>query len=144
MIHTTKNSAFKNHHRDILHNKNLNKNHLYGIILVNLTRITALKTRKHLPVTGYKNLQNLKFHLTHSLTHSFTHSLNRSLTRSLIHSLTTVARLEPKRSSARSPFYATTTNSPEGCAFWGSDECTPCAAFLSFYLSIRLVVFFKH
>ena len=38
------------------------------------------------------------------------------------HSLTTVASLEPKRSREWPPFYGTTTNSPVGCAFWGSDK----------------------
>jgi len=40
----------------------------------------------------------------------------------LTDSLTTVASLEPKRSSAWPRFYATTTNSPVGCAFLGSDK----------------------
>ena len=80
-----------------------------------------LKTRKCLLAAGYSLFfyrQNSKFRLTALL----------------IYSLTTVASLEPKRSSERSPFYATTTNSPVGCAFWGSDECTPCAPCLFFYL----------
>ena len=115
---TAQNSVFKNHPRDILRHEN----HLYGIVLVHIIHKTALNATKHLQVGGYrifKNRQNLIFGLTASLT--------------------TVARLETKRSSARPPFYATITDSPMGCAFWGSDECRP-SAFLSY--SIRLLVFF--
>ena len=108
-----KNITFKNQLRNFLRNEN----HLYGKILVHLTSNVALKTRKCLLAAGYRiflNRQNSKFRLTHSLT--------------------TVTSLEPKRSSTQSPFYATTTNSLLGCAFWGSDECTPCAPCLFFYL----------
>ena len=123
MTCATKNTALKNQ----LRNFSRDENHLYGIILVHLTSNVALKTRKHLLAAGYKinknieflkNRQNSKFRLTHSLTYS----------------LITATSLEPKRSSARSPFYATTTNSSVGCAFWGSDECAPCAPGLFFYL----------
>ena len=75
-------------------------------------------------MTGYKILK--KISQLEILSHLLTHSLTRSLT--------TVASLEPKRSSAWSPFYATTTNSSVGCTFWGSDKCAPCAPCLSFYL----------
>jgi len=60
-------AASKNHRRGILRNKN----HLYAIILVYLILNTALKSRNHLLVTGYrflKNCQHLKFCLTHCLT----------------------------------------------------------------------------
>ena len=114
-------STFKNHPTDILHSEN----HLYRIyVLVHIIHKTALNTTKHLQVAGYKifkNRQKFQF-LSHCLTHCFTHCL------------TTVTSLEHKRSSAQSPFYATTTNSPVGCAFWGSNECMPCAPCLSFYL----------
>ena len=114
--HASQNSAFKNHPKDISHSEN----HLYRIVLVHLIHKTALNTTKHLQVAGYKIFKNCQKSpiLSHCLTHC----------------LTTVASLEPKQSCARSPFYATTTNSPVGCAFWDSDECMPCAPCLSFYL----------
>ena len=113
---TAKNTAFKNQLRNFL----CDENHLYGIILVHLTSNVALKIRKCLLAARYrifKRPPNLEI-LPHSLTHC----------------LTTVASLEPKRSSTRSPFYPTTTNLPVGCAFWGSDKCTPCTPCLFFYL----------
>ena len=87
-------------------------------MLVHLASNVVLKARKCLLAAGYRNLKKLsKLEISsHCLTHS----------------LTTVASLEPKRSSARSPFYTTTTNSPMGCAFWGSGKCTPCAPCLLF------------
>ena len=109
-----KNTALKNQLRNFLRDEN----HLYVIILVHLTSNVALKTRKHSLAAGYRIFLNRQ-------TRNFV---------SLTHSLTTVASLEPKRSSAWSPFYATTTNSPVGCAFWGSDECAPCTPCLFFYL----------
>ena len=114
--HAAQNSAFKNHPTDILHSEN----HLYGIVLVHIIHKTVVNTTKHLQVAGYKifkHRQKLQI-LSHCLTHC----------------LTTVASPEPKRSSARSPLYATTANSPVGCAFWGSDKCMPCAPCLFFYL----------
>ena len=61
-------------------------------------------------------------------------NLNFSLTDCLAASLTTVARVEAKRSSVWSPFYATITNSPVGYAFWGSGKCRSSAPCLFFYL----------
>ena len=109
------NSAFKNHPTEIV----CGENHLNGIVLVHIIHTTAINTTKHLQVARY--IYIFKSPKTPTLV-------------SLPHSLTTVVSLEPKRSSARSPFYATTTNSPVGCAFWGSDEFTPCAPCLFFYL----------
>ena len=109
----TQNSAFKNHPRDILHDQN----HLYGIVLVRIIHKTALNATKHLQVAGYNFFnkhQNSNFSLTASLT--------------------TVARLQAKRSSAQPLFYATITNSPVGCAFWGFDECRSSAPCLFFHL----------
>jgi len=54
----TKNSALS---RDILHNKN----HLYEIILVQLSQNIVLK---HFQAAEYKKFQNLKFSLQHLLT----------------------------------------------------------------------------
>ena len=45
--------------------------------------------------------------------------------------------LEAKQSSARAPFYATTTNPLVGCAFCGSDKCLPSALCHSFYLQLN-------
>ena len=111
-LRAAKFSAFKNHPRNILRDEN----HLYRILLGYIVRKTALNTTKCLQVAGYKFLKIVKTQILDSLSHS----------------LTTVASLEPKRSSAQSPFYATITNSPVGCAFWGSDECVPSAPCLVF------------
>ena len=104
VLHAAQNSTFKNHPTDIV----CGENHLYGIVLVHIIHKTALNTTKHLQVAGYKilkNCQNSNFCLTASLT--------------------TVASLEPKRSSAQSPFYTTITNSPVGCAFWVPTSVCP-------------------
>ena len=42
---------------------------------------------------------------------------------SLAASLTTVTRLEAKRSGTQPPFCITITNLPVECSFWGSNEC---------------------
>ena len=115
MTRAAKNTAFKNQLRNFL----CDENHLYRIILVHLTSNVVLKTRKHLLAAGYRIF--LKIVKTQNFV-------------SLTYSPTTVASLEPKRSNAWSPFYATTANSQVGCAFWGSDECAPCAPCLFFYL----------
>ena len=116
MTYTAKNTTFKN----LLRNFLCDENHLYGIILVHLTSNVVLKTRKHLLAAGYRIF--------------FKSSKLEISSHSLTHSLTTVANLEPKRSSTQSPFYAATTNSLVGCAFWGSDDCAPCVPCLFFYL----------
>ena len=110
------NSAFKNHPTDILRDKN----HLYGIVLVHIVHKTALNTVQQ-NAYRWPDINFLKIAKTQILA-------------SLPHSLTTVASLEPKRSSTRPPFYATITNSPVGCAFWGSDECVLSVPCLFFYL----------
>ena len=129
MTHAAKNTALKNQLRNFLHDEN----HPYGIILVHLTSNVVLKTRKHLLAAGYRIFfKSSKLEISsHSLTD---HRTTDRPTNPPTHSLTTVTSLEPKRSSARSPFYATTTNSLVGCAFWGSDECASCAPCLFFYL----------
>ena len=97
-------------------------------IIIHIIHKTALNTTKHSRVAGYKI-----FKKSPNLVQP-PHSLP-----------TTVTSLEPKRSSARSPFYATTTSSPVGCAFWGSDECTYVLCALSFLLSsIRLLAGLLH
>ena len=119
VLHAAQNFSFKNHPTGILRSEN----HFYRIVLVHIIHKTALNTTKHLQVAGYNFfLRSPKTQILVSLPHCFTHCL------------TTVASLGPRRSSAQSPFYATTTNSLVGCSFWGSDECTPCASCLSFYL----------
>jgi len=68
----------------------------------------AFTTKKYYQAVGYwifKNHKNSKFCLSHSLT--------------------TVARLETKRSSTQSPFYNTRINLLMRCAFWGSDKSAP-------------------
>ena len=50
------------------------------------------------------------------------------------HYLTTIASLEPKRSSKQPPFYTTTANSPVRCAFWVYEKCGASAPHCSFYL----------
>ena len=77
-------------------------------ILVHLISNTALKTRKDLQVAEYRILKSHR-------------NFNFCLIASQPASLTTVTRPEAKRSSAQPPFYATITNSPVGCAFWGSN-----------------------
>ena len=121
LLHATQNSAFKNHPKDILRDKN----NLYGIVLVHIIHTTALNITKHLQVARYrifKNYQNSNFSLTDCLTAS----------------LTTVARLEAKRNSAWSPFYATITNSPVEC---GSDECRPSVPCPFFYVQSSYLSF---
>ena len=56
------------------------------------------------------------------------------LTAWLTDCLTTVARLEAKRRSGWPPYFATITNLPVGCAFWGSDERPLSAPYYSFNL----------
>ena len=122
------NSAFKNHPRDILRDQN----HLYGTVLVHIIHKTASNATKHLQVAGYKNFknrQNSNFSLTASLT-DHTASLTDHTASLTDHS----PSLEAKRSNAQPPFYATITNSPVGCAFWGSNECRPSAPCLFFHL----------
>ena len=118
------NSAFKNHPTDIV----CSENHLCGIVLVHIIHKTAIHTTKHLQVARYKILKiakNSNFSITASLTD---HSRK--------------SRAQTKQCTG-SPLYATTTNSPVGCAFWGSDECSYALCALSFLLSsIRLLVFF--
>ena len=66
-LHAAKFSAFKNHPRDILRDKN----HLYRIVLVYIVHKTALNITKRVQVAGYKffkNRQNSNFRLTASLT----------------------------------------------------------------------------
>ena len=77
------------------------------------------------PVTNF-------FSLTNSPAHPHTHPPTHTPIHPLTHSLTTVASLEPKRSSALSPFYATTTNSPVGCAFWVPTSVRPVRLVFSF------------
>jgi len=60
----------------------------------------------------------------------------------LIASLTTSTSLEPKRSSARPRFYATTTNLLVGCAFLSSDKCRLCALLSFPWCLIRFSHFF--
>jgi len=57
-------------------------------------------------------------------------------------SLTTVASLEAKRKGAQPQFYTTTTNSPVGCAFWGSNKWGASAPGWFLFSSIRLFFFF--
>ena len=104
----------ENHPKDILHSKN----HLYRIVLVHLTSDDVFKTRKHLQMVDIqflKNHKDSKFRLT-----------------CLTNCLTTFASLDTKRSIVQPQFYATTTNSPVQCAFWGSDECGASAPHCSF------------
>jgi len=49
VVPAAKNATSKNHPKDILHDKN----HLYRIMLVNLTSNDAFKTRKHFLMAGY-------------------------------------------------------------------------------------------
>jgi len=74
--------------------------------------------------------------LARSLTHSLTYLLTHSLTYSPTLSLTTVTRLETKRSSARPPFNDKRINSLVGCAFWGSDKPAPSVPCHSFYIPL--------
>ena len=112
MTRATKNIAFKNQLRNFLSDEN----HLYGLILIHLASNVALKATKHLQVAGY--IIFIKSPKTPILVSLTDHS----------------HKPRAKRSSAQSPFYATTTNSPVESAFWGSDKCTPCAPCLFFYL----------
>ena len=63
------NSTFKNHPRDILHDKI----HLYGIVLVHIIYNTALNITKHLQVARYRIfLKTAKTRILDSLPHYLT------------------------------------------------------------------------
>ena len=105
---------FKNQLRNFLREEN----HLYGIILVHLTSNVALKTRKRLLAAGYRiflNCQNLKFCLTHSLT-DHSHKPRAQTKQRML----TILCHNNKLTS--------------GMCLLGSNECTPCAPCLFFYL----------
>ena len=114
ILRAAKNSAFKYHPRDI----SRNEIHLYRIVLVHIIYNIAVNIPKHLQVARYRILKIAKTQILDSLPHY----------------LITVAKLKAKQSSTRPPFYAKITNSPVGCAFWGSDECRPSVPCLFFYL----------
>jgi len=95
-----------------------NEYHLYGIILIHLTcRLLVIW------YWMFFKLPKFKFHLTASLTD---HSCK--------------PRAQTK--SAQPRFYTTTTNSPVGCAFWGSDEWGASEPHCSLLSSIRLFFLF--
>jgi len=111
---SVKNAALKNYRRYIFHNEN----HFTQLYV--LTWNTALKTWKYLLVAGCRIVFK-KFAKLEISSHS------------LIYYLTTIASLEPKRSSEQPKFYGTTTNSLVRCGFWGSDECRAFAPRCSCY-----------